>query len=144
MNRPFPKLRRWQAISLLLAITWLPYTATRCVENPFTHDGCGMLATAHEHPEGHHSHAASHDGVTPTHQHHDGQHSPVRTCCELTGKCNIKVTAPVPSIDPPALLAVLPAVARVPAPTAYELQCGPTRALAHGPPTYLRNAVLRI
>lgn len=137
-------MARCQGIPLVLAVTWLPYITTRCVENPFTHAGCGMLATAHRHSEGHHSHAPSHDSVTPMHQHHESPDSPARTCCELTGKCNIKAASPGPSIDPPTLLTTLPAIARLPVTGAHELAHVPSFALAHGPPTYLRNATLRI
>ena len=139
------RIRRSRAIPLALAVTWLPYISTRCVVDPGTHAGCGVLPTAaHAHPEDHHAHAHSHDGSTPAHSDHGHRRSPARTCCEVTGKCNIKVTSPAPSADPPAVTVTASAVEWSTVPSAENVQHWPAHDLAHGPPTYLRNATLRI
>lgn len=138
------RIRRCQAIPLVLAITWLPYMSTRCVVNPVTHVGCGVLL-AHSYAEARGAHAHAHHGSMATHHDHEDKKAPIHSCCELTGKCNIKVTTSPSSVDAPALVAILAAAIHVPVPESYNLQRGPVVvALAHGPPTYLRNATLRI
>jgi hypothetical protein len=79
-------------------------------------------------------------------EHHDQhhKHAPAHTCCDLTGKRNIELTPDTQLPAPIQLVAVLPAAvdARI---RHAELPpyCG-VPALAHAPPTYLRNATLLI
>src|SRR5512143_3746521 len=137
------RMRGCRAITVALAVAWLPYIATRCVENPATHTGCRIL------PDAPYTHAAE----APAHSHHRmavGQHNhqprraPGQTCCDLTGKCNIKVTPSTPSLAPVQLMATLPAAIHAFAQHAESLPQHAAPAFAHAPPTYLRNVTLLI
>src|SRR5262249_26660874 len=107
------RMTRSRVIPVALAVTWLPYIATRCVENPVTHEECPvLLRAARVHAEAYHSRADPQGGQGSTHHERQGKHSQIRSCCELTGKCN-SVSAAVSSLDPRASLAILPAVTRI-------------------------------
>ncbi len=126
-------------VALLLAC--LPYLAIRCVGAP---GGCevvskGAHADSGSEGHGHHDHEAA-----AGHRHDQGSPSDRdRSCCELTGKCDIKITASAPAIDPPALVATLPLVVPVSDRWTTVLIIPPAE-LAHGPPLYLRHATLLI
>jgi len=135
-------IRKCKSIPILLGIAWLPYTTIRCVENPATHEGCGVLpVTAHHHTSNNHEHAATRSTGAQTHNQHR-HHSPVRTCCDLTGKCNIKITPSVSSLDPIHLVALLPVRAGAYLPSAELRPYRGGLAHAHAPPTYLLNVAL--
>jgi hypothetical protein len=145
MIAPLRKIRACRAIPVVLGIAWLPYITTRC-ENPLTHTGCGILPAA-VYEEGHEPrrqrHGDSDDGMAQGH-HHQHKHLPVRTCCELTGKCDIKITSGTPSLVPLMLVADLPAAVH---PILARRQLRHRRsapAVAHAPPTYLRKVALLI
>jgi hypothetical protein len=121
------KIRGYRLIPAILAITWLPYISTRCVENPATHAGCHMFPGA--------VHAAQEHG-----EHH--RHAPVHTCCDLTGKCNVRVVPEVPQLDAPALVATLPLAVAVVVPVLSSPTFCDISLVAHSPPTYLCNATL--
>ena len=146
MIRSFRKMGRSHLIPVLLAVTWLPYISTRCVMNPLTQAGCGVLpaAAAEARPEGQHSHGHSQHAATPTHHDDRGSRAPVHTCCDLTGKCDIKVSSPAPSVDPVAVVAALPALTHLTRPSTDGLQHRPVIIPTHGPPPYLRNVTLLI
>ena len=137
------RMRGCRAITAALAVAWLPYIATRCVENPATHAGCRVL------PDTSYTHAAeasAHSRHRMAAGRHEHQHSraPGHTCCDLTGKCNIKVTPGTPSLAPVQMMATLPAATQVSAPHAESLPHRAAPAVAHAPPTYLRNLTLLI
>ena len=144
----FRHLRRCRAISVVLGVAWLPYIATRCIMVPGAHADCDMLSpSAHadaDHTVPHHHAPDALAQPEPQHQSHTPSKQPAHSCCDLTGKCNIKVTPGTPSLDPGHLVATLPVAvdARI-----RHAELPPDRgapALAHAPPTYLRNATLLI
>jgi hypothetical protein len=147
MNSLLGRMRRCRPLVGLLAIAWLPYVSTYCIDAPVD-GGCRLAhpsgnAGSHQgHGPGHHSH---HDAPTA---HHDGDHDhiPAGTCCELTGKRACTLNSSTQSTPPPGLTFTLPwgmdthplAVL----PTARPLRQTP--ASAHGPPLYLRFVTLLI
>lgn len=96
-------------------------------------------ATSSSEGHGHHEHK------TASGHHHDQgpAEDPDRSCCELTGKCDIKITVSVPAIDLPAFVAPLPSVVPVSERWTTRLMTPPAER-AHGPPLYLRHATLLI
>lgn len=146
MIRSFRKLacRRW--LPVLLAASWLPYISTRCVMSPFTHTGCGVLASTASQavPEGQHSRAHCHHRPAPAHHDDAGAKAPVRTCCDGTGKCDIKAHSATLSVDPAPVIAFIPALTLFAGPGTHQPQYGPAVTPLHGPPPYLRNATLLI
>ena len=76
-------------------------------------------------------------------QGHGALHAPDRSCCELTGQCDIKIAVSAPAVDPPAFAATLSLVVPVPERPATVRMARPAE-LAHGPPLYLRHATLLI
>ena len=141
---PLRKIRGCRTIPAVLVIVWLPYIATRCIETQLPHSGCGILsATAHA-PG--HDHARSHDGMAPR-QHEDSharKHLPVRTCCDLTGKCDVKVAPSTPPLAPTLLAAALPVAVSPLVPQLPLLDGRSAPAVAHAPPAYIRNVTLLI
>ena len=147
MNTPLRRMRRCRTIVGLLAIAWLPYVSTRCVDAS-ADGGCPIAhpprdAGSHQgHEPGHHSH----EGVPTAHQDGDHDQTPGRTCCELTGKYACTVNSSTPSAAPPRLMVTLPravdvhALAPLPTPHPQRRTPGPI----HGPPPYLRFATLLI
>ena len=102
----------------------------------------------HTHAETAHVHGHHHE--TPSPVSHDHNHSrgpgsaPSRTCCDLTGKCNVTLTSIVPSLNPADTIAMVSLNVQ---PIALQRQYshrGPARGVAHAPPTYLRNLTLLI
>jgi hypothetical protein len=75
---------------------------------------------------------------------HEHQHGRAHTCCDVTGKCNMKVSSGAPSLAPTQLVTTLPVTAGAIAPYTDILDPHSVSTLAHGPPTYLRNVTLRI
>ncbi len=147
MNSPLGSIRRCRTLVGLLAIAWLPYASTYCIDAPV--DGGCRLAHAssdagfhHEHEQGHHSH----DSVPAAHQDGDHDQIPARTCCELTGKRACTLSSSTQPAAPPGLTVMLPrgmdTHSLAPLPTASPLRRTP--APAHGPPPYLRFVTLLI
>ena len=141
MTSPFRKMRGYRAIPVVLALAWLPYIGTRCIENPLTHTCVMMAAMAHHRASGAHTAAAS-----GQHAHcHGNKHTPARgCCCDLAGKCDIRGSSSVPSLTSAQLVGTLPVAVSA---TVVQTQIFDARGgivVAHGPPTYLRNVTLRI
>lgn len=130
------QIRRRRMMVMALALAWLPYVVVRCIAAPGpAHAECGMLEHGGE--------TAEH-GVSEHHEHGEHEHEgPVRTCCELTGKSNITLAAPL-SVYPPILFAI--AVSPSGAASRASEVFGTSARLqhAHAPPAYLRNSALRI
>jgi hypothetical protein len=133
-------VQRWslfRGVTIVVALLWLPYGAVRCIDCPPDHSGCPMLPTtpgaAESGPHAHH-----HGNGGPRHD-----APPARTCCGLTGKCNVLVTA-VAAPDAPAIGASLPGPFRslVDAVRTHLVRLPPP--LAHGPPIHLEHRVLLI
>lgn len=147
----FRRIRRCRAVSVMLGVAWLPYIATRCIMVPGAHADCGVLSPR-THADADHSasHHHAHDALAqPQPQHHHNGHTPSKqpahTCCDLTGKCNIKITTPgPPPLDPVQLVAILPVAVDASVQHAVLPAYRGAPALAHAPPTYLRNATLLI
>lgn len=144
----FRHMRRCRAVSVVLGVAWLPYIATRCITVPGAHADCDVLwPSAHaaaDHTAPHHH--ANDALAQPEPQHHHHSHTPSKapahTCCDLTGKCNIKVTPGTASLDPVQLVAILPVAVDASVPHADLPPHRGAPALAHAPPTYLRNVTL--
>ena len=128
---------------MLLGFVWIPYVAVRCVDGA-GHADCSVLTAANA--ADHHEHSTrapstnQHDHTA--HGHGDpGKQAPGRTCCELTGKCNLKLTASAPSLEPALQIGPLSC-------KPYPVAAGRMAArlcpaeVAHGPPIFLRNATL--
>jgi hypothetical protein len=143
MKAPLRNIRACRSISVVLAIAWLPYIAMRCVDNPATHAGCGMLRGA-AHAPGSDGHGPSHEGMAHGGGTHNHGQEPARahTCCDLTGKCDVKITTGAPSLAPPLLATILPVAVRAIVADPERLSACLTPPVAHAPPTYLRNATL--
>ncbi len=146
MGTSLHRIRGSRVTPVVLVITWLPYIATCCIENPITHVGCGILPPAHAHAHAAQEH--SHEGAAPErhahHREHNGKHGSPHPCCDLAGKCDVNVSSGRPSLAPVQLVSALPVAvdARI-----RHVELPPDRkgpALAHAPPTYLRNATLLI
>ena len=137
-------MRRFQILPLVLAVTWLPYTALRCVEDPLTHAGCSVLVLALQmrssnHDAHQHSDAATHP------EHGTRKHGMPRTCCDITGKCDVEMTAGSAPTGPlaPAIATTWPFAEPI-APRAQTPHGCQTTPVAHAPPIFLRNATLLI
>jgi len=134
-----------RAIPIVLAAAWLPYMAMRCSMSPAASAGChGFPRVVQEHATEHHGHGDAHHGVSPKRTDHGKHRTPTRTCCDVTGKCEIRAASTVSSADPPGLAAVLPVAVSTLAPPLGEPKHQPAMPVAHGPPTYLRHLTLRI
>lgn len=131
----FRKPKYCRAIVALLAIAWLPFVTTLCLDA----EACDYPAAG-----GHHGdHESHHHGIdTPSH-HQEHSDAPASTCCELTGKRAVALTAQPGLMAAPSaavsLVSALPAICSV-----AGSMLSPAVVRAHGPPTYLRNASLRI
>jgi len=121
---------------VVLALVWLPYVGTRCIQNPLNHT-CPLRAMRMHSPEG---------ATSGQHGHCRGdKHAPARTCCcDLASKCDIKGSSSVPSLAPAQLVGTLSVAVDA---IVLQTQIFDARGgivVAHGPPTYLRNVTLRI
>lgn len=152
------RARHSQLIAVAVVVAWLPYACTRCLETSGGQHGAGGSAdcvfghpaAAASHPD-HHDRADTHphhghSAAQPEHGGKGHDHSPIDTCCELTGKYAVTLTS-VPGLsDPWGTMVTVIAAAGMPglrvAPFAYRVPCA--LPLAHGPPVYLRNAALLI
>ena len=132
---------RSRALVVTLAVAWLPYITTRCID---------PVSCPTEHARQHDDHSDhghhGHSGIASERGTHDETpaETPIRTCCDLTGKLNVLVSAGTPSITPVLFSSTLPTSA------VWEFlhHQSPRRDLvppaAHGPPAYLRNHILLI
>jgi hypothetical protein len=127
----------------MLVVAWLPYIATRCVQNPLTHPGCHVYPGAAV-ADGQHSAADSHEHSHPMAraQGDHRQQSPHRTCCDLTGECSVRIAVGAAQLDAPTLLAAVPVAPVMVMPAATDSPHCDIVLVAHSPPTYLRNATL--
>jgi hypothetical protein len=141
MRLSLGRIRGCRVIPFVLAVAWLPYVATRCVENPVTHVGCGMLPAAYAHTGDAGGHSQHGMASQPGHHHN---HAPAHTCCDLTGKCNIKITPSTASLDPLQLVALAPVTPDRVVPHADCSRRQATPTLAHAPPIYLRDLTLLV
>jgi hypothetical protein len=145
MQLSLTKIRSCRLLPVVLAITWLPYVATRCMQGPATHAGCHIFPGAVHAEDGHaatHSHAGSSPVKHARGPHH--RHAPVHTCCDLTGKCNVRVVShsQAPPLDAPASVVALSPAVTVALPALSSLAVCDISRVAHSPPTYLCNATL--
>jgi len=132
-------------VPIVLAAAWLPYMAMRCSLDPAAGKGCHVVrGVVQAHATEHHGDGDTHHGVSPERADHGSDRVPARTCCCVTGKCDIRVASTVSLADPSGLIAVLPVVVSRLAPLLGELKQQPAMPVAHGPPTYLRNLTLLI
>jgi hypothetical protein len=139
------KLGHRRVIPIALAAAWLPYMAMRCSMSPTARAGCHVVpGVVQAHAAEHNGHGDAHRGGSPERADHGKHRVPARTCCDVTGKCEIRAASTVSSADPPGVAAVLPAVVSALAPPLGELRHRPAMPVAHGPPTYLRPLTLRI
>jgi len=139
------KLGHRQVIPIVLAAAWLPYMAMRCSMSPAAGAGCHVVpGAAQAHATEHRGHGDAHHGGSPEHADHGKHRAPTRTCCDVTGKCEIRAASTVSSADPPMLAAVLPVAVSALAPPLGELKHRPAMPVAHGPPTYLRHLTLLV
>jgi hypothetical protein len=134
---------RSQWIVMGLALAWLPFITTHCIDP-------ASCPTEHMRSEGHHDdhhgdHAHSHGDAAANHgtRHESPPSTPARACCNLTGKFNILASAGPPSVAPVFSSTALAA------PVVPELRNGALRSpfiphTAHAPPLYLRNHTLLI
>jgi hypothetical protein len=142
MASPFRRMRGCRVTPVVLALAWLPYIATRCVENPLTHTCVMMAAMAHNAGTAHaHSPGAATSGQ---HSHcHGDKHAPARgCCCDLADKCDIEDSSGVPLTAPALLVAASPVASDIIL-DGHSFGPGGFLTVAHGPPTYLRNLSLR-
>jgi len=134
MASPFRRMRACRVTPVVLALAWLPYIGTRCIQNPVTHT-CPVSAVHVHSPAGPTSGQHSHC--------HGAKHAPARSCCcGLTGKCNIKGSSGAPLPAPAVVVAALPVASGIVL-DGRSLNPRILVTLAHGPPTYLRNLSLR-
>ena len=136
MMSPLRRIRGCRVIPVVLALAWLPYIGTRCIQNPVTHT-CPISA----------AHAHSSQAATSGQQSHchGAKHAPARSCCcDLAGKCDIKGSSAVPSPASALVVAALPVVTCGIVLDGQSLDAPALITLTHGPPTYLRNLTLRI
>lgn len=136
-------MRRRRGIYVLVAITWLPYIATRCIESSATGKDCDLVRQGMraDHGGDDHHHPPP-PGSASDHDHpHKG--TPHRTCCELTGKCDVRTT-PFVSFAAPTVVTAVALVLHAPPPLPCQAQHRPPVAVAHAPPIYLRHATLLI
>ncbi len=140
------RIRTRRVIPLVLAVAWLPYMSVRCIGDPATHTGCGILP-APVHAQGAEAHVHAHEGDVPAQPAGHGQkHKPPLgcMCCNLMAKCATRATPAVPSLAPLQLATQLPATVQAVFPHLVRLHQGPATAVAHAPPTYLLNVTLLI
>ena len=132
---------RSRALVMTLAVVWLPYITTRCVD-PVSCPTEHAREAADHRDLGHHGH----EGIPSERGTHDENpaETPNRTCCDVTGKRNVLVSTGPPSIAPVLFSSTLPtsAVWAVLYHQSHRRDLVPHTA--HGPPAYLRNHILRI
>jgi hypothetical protein len=129
--------RRFRGVTVVVALLWLPYVAVRCIDCPPDHSGCPIHSAAAGPAESEpHAHHHGNEG-----SHHDAP--PAGTCCDLTGKCNVLVTAGA-APDVPAIGVLLPAPLRPVVDTVRTHVVRLPPPLAHGPPIHLKHRVLII
>lgn len=128
---------RRRVVVLALVLAWLPYVTLRCIPvSGSAHAWCDVLA--------HGSEAAGHDVNVGHHERRGHDHEgPASTCCELTGKSSVTLSAPF-SVDPPILSAIAISLSGAVAPASEVLGMLGGLWHAHAPPTYLRNSAFRI
>lgn len=157
------KVRPRCVVATVLAMVWLPYAGTRCLENPagppgaagsvnciFGHHAEHRPADGHHHSPAHrvggdptiaepvhdHGHASADTGRRRDHRRDD-------TCCNLTGKYSV-----IPSVSaasgPPVAVASAWNSSSWHRPLAHYPEQRALAPVAHSPPIYLRNATLLI
>lgn len=127
-------MRGCRVTPVVLALLWLPYIATRCIQNPVTH-ACPLRAARMHSPEG---------ATSGQHSHcHGDKHAPARgCCCDLADKCDVEDSSGVPLTAPALLVAASPVASDIIL-DGHSFGPGGFLTVAHGPPTYLRNLSLR-
>lgn len=168
MKRLRSILQPQRTIATVLAMVWLPYAGTRCIESPVGPRGsAGSVDFGHH--ESHPSSSGHHDSSTGHHDHdthgiggnarasqpikgdvhtsadagrHEGQ-PPGDTCCTQTGKGSVIPSTPAGS-EPPRAVAVMGLYRAARPQRADHPDQRTLRPVAHSPPIYLRNATLLI
>jgi hypothetical protein len=140
MRPSLKRIRGYRVLPAILAITWLPYITTRCVENSATHVGCHILPGAVHAKANAARHSHGRSSIPP----HAGQQQRrhAHTCCGVTGKCNVRAVSATPHLDPPVPPATLPLVAAAVVSTRSSYAVRDISLVAHSPPTYLGNVTL--
>ena len=142
------------AVALVVALVWLPYASTRCLERIGPHGDEGAENCVFGHYAGdasgphRHEDAATRvhngaDAAAQEHSHKGPDHS-ADTCCTWTGKFAVTLTAAptAPDCAGTVALSAMPGVLW--AGTAYADYVRRAVPLAHGPPIFIRNAALLI
>ena len=137
MHSRLARIRRSRFVLGTLALAWLPYVSARCVDASV--HGCPTWGSSHE--AGASSHHAedgrhAHDATPPVEHGSNDDHTPARTCCELTGKY-----AFAPSISaaaaPPMVLMTVRSGTDALRPFPPLCADGQVPRTAHAPPRYL-------
>jgi hypothetical protein len=163
MKRLRRTLQPRSVVATVLAMVWLPFAGTRCLENPagpsgaagsvnciFGHHEAHGSSAGHHHGEAHgvggdpstaepaqdHAHASGDAG-----RHHD--HRQDDTCCTQTGKRSVIPSASAGS-EPPVAVAAMWLWRAARPPLAHHPERRVFAPVAHSPPIYLRNATLLI
>lgn len=131
-----------RSIALAVAVFWLPYTCTRCLEIPAGPEGAASvdcLAGHHgtESQSDHHRTAAADHGRS-----HD--RSAADTCCVWTGKSAVAPASAPTLLDSGTAVAIMPAARPPVVGLAAWDRSRHVVPLAHAPPIYIRNAALLI
>lgn len=131
-----------RVILALLAFTWIPSGALHCLGGAAADRHCQPPLTV---SRLHHHTPGVHPTRLPAHRSEDAKGGAAHGCCPVTIKCDrgiVVASAPLP--PPLSLSAVLPSAAVHVIDSRVRFEDRTTLTVAHGPPTYLRNATLRI
>lgn len=141
MGSSTPKLRRCQAISVLLVFAWQSETAGVCMMGNRGVEGHGaVVEMAHSQLDSAERRFLQGKPVLGGARDHEQQHGPLH-CCSTGRTCTPTAVAQSPTVDPAVRVVSLtgPRSLEVPVPTPLR-----TPPPAHGPPVYLRFAALLI
>jgi hypothetical protein len=138
MQGQLARIRRSRLVLGTLALAWLPYVSARCVDASV--HGCPTWgssneagASSHHAGEGHHAH----ETAPPAEHGSNDDHTPARTCCELTGKYAFAPSTSAASAGPPMVLVTIRSATdavRLLPPLSADARVPRT---AHAPPRYL-------
>lgn len=127
-----------RAIFFILALTWLPSGALHCLGMPDARGDCHALRTV---ASSHHHSSGTHHAAPPARRSGNGGGS---ECCPVMSQCDTGAVAAASAsgqLQPLAALSTLVTGVSIPR---LALEDRTPIRVAHGPPTYLRNATLRI
>lgn len=136
--------QRRAVVATVVALVWLPYAGTRCLENPSGPSGAEGSVNCIFHHESHGSAAGHHHddgGPGAAAGHHD--HHRDDTCCTQTGKRSV-IPSTSGGSEPPGVLGGGWLASWYRPQRADHLEPSAPVPVAHSPPLYLRNASLLI